>query len=145
MLNSPPLHDVKHPVAEHFTVKGHTLADMTVVVIDQLYSHDPCLRQVRESRCIRTLGTSHLFGTNLRVDSVWNLFDDYLWIPWNSMNPIDTKAILAIPRSDNYMLDAEYRYNVYHNNNVLNAQILRKASHCDRWPNLWRRVRWCPP
>ena len=32
------------PVAEHFKGEGHTLLDMTVVVIVQIYSHDPCLR-----------------------------------------------------------------------------------------------------
>ena len=47
------------PVAEHFNDEGHTIVDMTVVVIDQLYSHDPCLCKIRESRWIKTLGTSH--------------------------------------------------------------------------------------
>ena len=37
-------------------------------------------------------------------------------------------GLLAIPRSNKYALDAEYKYNVYDNNNVLSAQILRKAS-----------------
>ena len=55
------------PVAEHFNGKRHTFAEMTVVVIGQLYSHGPCLRKIRESRWIRTLGTSHPFGMNLRV------------------------------------------------------------------------------
>ena len=39
-----------------FNGEGHTLADMTVVVIDQLYSQHPCLRELQESRLIRTLG-----------------------------------------------------------------------------------------
>ena len=82
----------KSPVAEHFNGEGHTLVDMTVVAIDQLYSHDSCLRKIRESRWIRTLGTSHPFGMNLRVDSLWNLFEDHLWTPWNSTSPIDIKA-----------------------------------------------------
>ena len=47
-----------------------TLADMIVVAIDQLYSHDACLRKIRERRWIRTLGTSHAFGMYLRVDSL---------------------------------------------------------------------------
>ena len=29
------------PVVEHFNGDGHTLADMTVVAIDQIHSHDP--------------------------------------------------------------------------------------------------------
>ena len=37
------------PVAEHFNGEGHTLTDLTVVAIDQLYSHDTCLRKIRES------------------------------------------------------------------------------------------------
>ena len=38
--------DIRHrrteesPVAEHFNGAGHTLAELTVVAIDQLYSHD---------------------------------------------------------------------------------------------------------
>ena len=58
------------PVAEHFNGTGHTLADLTVVVIDQLYSHNACLRKIPVSRWIRTQGTSHPFGMNLRVDSL---------------------------------------------------------------------------
>ena len=58
------------PVAEYFNSEGHTLADMTVVAIDQLYSHDSCLRKIRESRWIRTLGTSHPYGINFRVYSL---------------------------------------------------------------------------
>ena len=69
-------YDIRHrrteesPVAEHFNGAGHTLADLTVVAIDQLHSHDACLRKIRESRWIRTLGTSYPFGMNLRVDSL---------------------------------------------------------------------------
>ena len=44
------------PVAEQFSGKGHTLVDMTIVAIDQIHSHDPCLRKIWESRWIRTLG-----------------------------------------------------------------------------------------
>ena len=80
------------PVAEHFNSEGHTLADMTVVAIDQLYSHDSCLCKIRESRWIRTLWTSHPFGINFRVDSLWNLLEDHLWTPWNSTSPIDIKT-----------------------------------------------------
>ena len=71
------------PVAKHFNSAGHTLADLTVVAIDQLHSHDACLRKIRESRWIRTLGTSHPFGMNLREDSLSNLHDDHLRTPWN--------------------------------------------------------------
>ena len=59
------------PVAEHFNNGAHSLADMTVMVIDAVYSHDSCLRKIRESRWIRTLKTSIPLGMNLRVDSLW--------------------------------------------------------------------------
>ena len=65
------------PVALRFNGEGHTLADMTVVVIDKIYSHDSCLCKIWESRWIRTLGTSYPLGMNLRVDSLRNLLDDH--------------------------------------------------------------------
>ena len=46
------------------------MADMTVMVIDQIYSRDPTLRKIKESRWIRDLGTSYPLGMNLRVDSL---------------------------------------------------------------------------
>ena len=58
------------PVAEHFYGAGHTLADLTVVAIDQLHSHDTGLCKIWESRWIRTLGNSQPFGMNLRGDSL---------------------------------------------------------------------------
>ena len=40
------------PVAEHFNGEAHSQVDMSVMVINQLWNHDPCLRKihVRESR-----------------------------------------------------------------------------------------------
>ena len=104
-------------VAEHFNGTGHTLADMTVMTIDPLYSHDPCLRKMRESRWIRTLVTSHPFGMNLRVDSLWNLPDDYLCTPVEFYESYSYQGYwtIPIPRSDNKILDVEYKYNVYNN------------------------------
>ena len=58
------------PVAEHFNGAAHLPAYTRVMVIDQLWNHDPCLRKIRESRWIRTVGTTHHSGTNLRVDSL---------------------------------------------------------------------------
>ena len=55
-------------VSKHFNSAGHTLADFTVVAIDQLHSHDTCLCKIWESRWIRTLSTSHPFRMNLRMD-----------------------------------------------------------------------------
>ena len=57
-------------VVKQFNSEGHTLADMTVVAIDKIYSHDSCRRKVQKSRRIRTLETSYLLGMNLRVDSL---------------------------------------------------------------------------
>ena len=79
------------PVTEHFNDNGHTLEDMTVAVIDQIHSRDPCLRKIRESRWIRTLGTSFPSGMNLRVDSLWKLLDDHP-LTRVSMCPADIKA-----------------------------------------------------
>ena len=97
------------PVAEHFNCKGYTLADMTVMAIDQLYSHDSCLRKIGESKWIRTLGTSRPFGMNLRVDSLWNLLDDHLWTPWNSTSPVATKAT-GYPKKLLLCIDIDYKF-----------------------------------
>ena len=56
-------------VVVHFNGEEHTLVDMTIIAIDKVYSHDSCLRNIRESRWIRTLGTSYPSGMNLSVDS----------------------------------------------------------------------------
>ena len=58
------------PVPEHFNGDGHTLADMTVVELNQIHNHDPCLHKIWGSRWIRTLGTSYPLEVNLRVDSL---------------------------------------------------------------------------
>ena len=58
------------PVAAHFNSTLHTVEDLTIMVIDQLFDQDPTLRKLRESRWIRALGTSFPRGMNLRVDSL---------------------------------------------------------------------------
>ena len=75
-------------VALHFNVEGHTLADMTVAAIDIMHSHDSCLLKIWESRCIRTMGTSYPLGTNIRVDSLWNLLEDHHWKHRGSAVPL---------------------------------------------------------
>ena len=57
-------------VGDHFNDDGHSLANMTVEVIDQIHIRDPYPRKIWESRWIRTLGTSFALGMNLRVDSL---------------------------------------------------------------------------
>ena len=115
------------PVAEHFNNEGHTLADKTVVVIDQLYSHHSCHSKTLESRWIRILGTSHPFGMKIRVDSLWTC-SKTICGPLGILHARLIPGLLAIPRSNNYVLDTKYKYNVSDTNNVLSAQILRKAS-----------------
>ena len=58
------------PVANHFNGSRHSIADMMVIVINQVRSCDPCLHKIKESRWMRTLMTSHPTGINLRVDSL---------------------------------------------------------------------------
>ena len=58
------------PVEEHFNSDQDTLADITVMAIDQVHSHNPCLCKIGKSRWIRTLGTSYPSGMNLRVNSL---------------------------------------------------------------------------
>ena len=58
------------PVAEHFNSGVHEELDMTVMAIELARSRDACLRKIRESRWIRTLGTSSPSGMNLRVDGL---------------------------------------------------------------------------
>ena len=76
-------HDIAHkrtedsPVETHFNHDAHSLSDMTVMVIDLVSSHDPCLHKIWESRWIRTLGTSLPSRMNLRVDSLWCLLPNW--------------------------------------------------------------------
>ena len=60
-------------VAAQFNNDSHSQADMTVMVLDQLDNHDPCLCNTWESRWIRTMRTSSLSGMSLQVDSLWSL------------------------------------------------------------------------
>ena len=69
-------YDISHrrtdesPVAEHFNSDAHLESDMTIMVIELVFSRNPCLRKIREGRWIRTLGTSSPSGMNLRVDNL---------------------------------------------------------------------------
>ena len=58
------------PVAEHFNSGTHEESDMAVMAIEFAQSCDTCLWKIRESRWIRTLGTSFPLGMNLRVDGL---------------------------------------------------------------------------
>ena len=56
------------PVAAHFNFPGHSVEDMQVMVIDQLWKRDTTLRKTRESKWISTLETYQPKGMNLRRD-----------------------------------------------------------------------------
>ena len=58
------------PVAAHFRSADHSEADLSVRVIDRLWTEDVILRKNRESRWIRALGTSWPSGMNLRTDAL---------------------------------------------------------------------------
>ena len=57
------------PVSLHFNSGAHTLAD-SVMVIERTRSQDLCLGRIRESRWIRTLGTSFPLEMNLRDNTL---------------------------------------------------------------------------
>ena len=59
--------------AVHFSSDAHLQIDMAVIVIDYISSQDSCLRKIRESRRIRSLGTLFPLGTNLKVNSLRSL------------------------------------------------------------------------
>ena len=62
--------DMKHkrvdkPVAAHFNRPGHSLADLTIMVLELMRSHNPDLRKKRESYWIYQLQSLHPRGLNL--------------------------------------------------------------------------------
>ena len=54
---------VTEPAGEHFTKKGHTVADMKGQVIEKVRSKDPFILRARESMHIRKFDT-HRRGLN---------------------------------------------------------------------------------
>ena len=57
-------------LVDHFNDEGHTLVDMTLTVLDQLYSHDPCLHRIRESQVDQNPGDFTPIWMNIRVHSL---------------------------------------------------------------------------
>ena len=85
-------------VADHFNGEAHTLADMTVVAIGQLYSYHSCLPKISESRWIRTLGTSH------PLTSGWiEIYSITICGALGILQARLTSSLLAIPGSSNYV------------------------------------------
>ena len=74
-LAVPPEHwrTDESTVSVHLNSGPHTLADRSVMVVKHAHHRDPCLRRIRESRWIGTLGTLFPPGMNVRDDRVWNL------------------------------------------------------------------------
>ena len=58
------------PVVADFTSEGHTVANLSVMIIDKCWKDDAILRKIRESRWIRSLKTSWPSGMNLRTDGL---------------------------------------------------------------------------
>ena len=115
------------PVAEHFNGDRHAVSDMTIIATDQIYSHDPCICKIWESRWIRTLGFSYPSGMNLRVDSLWDLLDVHRWTRGFNVPSCSTTRlhVSIIPQINNYciILTINVMYFLMHGA----LAILRKA------------------
>ena len=59
------------PVAAHLNSPQHTLEDLQVMVIEQLWKRDTPLRKIRESKWSTLLQTYQPLGINLRRDKLW--------------------------------------------------------------------------
>ena len=62
--------DIKHrrlekPVANHFNSKGHSLEDLSIIVIKQINREEANIRRVKESYWIQTLRSLTSEGLNL--------------------------------------------------------------------------------
>ena len=70
-------YDVTHgridgsPVATHFRSDRHCESDLSVCVINRMWTEDTIRRKNWESRWIRTLGTLSPRGMNLPSDALW--------------------------------------------------------------------------
>ena len=93
-------------MVKHFNGEGHTLADVTVMAIDKLYSHYSWLSKTWESRWVRTLGTSDTSGMKLRVDPV------NLLCPHSTTRLRDKRKGKILPI---YIINVgiKYKYNMY--------------------------------
>ena len=62
--------DVLPVVAHLVTSEGHSETDLSAIIIDVCWKEATILRKTRDSRWIRTLGTSWASGLNLRADGL---------------------------------------------------------------------------
>ena len=58
------------PMAKHFNSREYVESEITVMFSEFAQSHDTCLDKLRESRWMRTLGTSSPLGMNFTVNSL---------------------------------------------------------------------------
>ena len=49
--------DVSQPTGQHFNSQGHSIADMYVLILEQVRSSDPLYRREREKYFIRKFNT----------------------------------------------------------------------------------------
>ena len=89
-INSPIRHltseDWRIPCGGALQQPSTLYGDMAVTVIDKLYSPDPTLRKMRESRWIRDLRTTFPQGMCLTVDSLWIFSPPKTFEYWQSAN-----------------------------------------------------------
>ena len=50
-------YDESQPTGQHFNSQGHSIADMSVLILEQVRSSDPLYRKEREKYCIRKFNT----------------------------------------------------------------------------------------
>ena len=48
-------HHLEKPVARHFNLLGHSLQDLTIMVIEKIHKEDAVLRKIKESHWIQTI------------------------------------------------------------------------------------------
>lgn len=113
------------PVTGHFNWDEHTLADIITVVVNQMHIHDLCLRNIQESRWIRTLGTLYPSAIKPGVNSLWNLSDDHLHRPEASCALFWQQDywIFIIPRTNNLCMTNDFKYKVLTIYHVRSTQI----------------------
>ena len=78
-------------------------------------------------------GGSEPWGLHIHSESTseWIVFETFPITICGTLGILRARLIpklLVIPRNDNYVLDAESKYNVYGNNNALSTQIPKKGS-----------------
>ena len=58
--------DFSQPTGRHFNSRGHSISDMSVVIVEKVFSEDTILRKERESEYIRKFNSK---AKGLNVDT----------------------------------------------------------------------------